>query len=91
MPQIKGFSLQEGIIQTVQAAAEAYGLKPIPGSDGEVTVLEDIATIAKTYKLGDDAQFTCNFRATFDPEKQAAATTDPVPAFDAIDAEVVEE
>jgi hypothetical protein len=55
-----------------------------------VTVLEDIATIAKTYKLDDDAQFTCNFRATFDPEKQAA-TTEPVPAFDAIDAEVVEE
>jgi hypothetical protein len=45
-------------------------LKVIPGSDGEVTILEDVATTAKSYKLGDDIQFTCTFRATVDPEKK---------------------
>jgi len=89
MPQIRGFAVQEGLIQTVQAGAEAYGLKPISGSDGEVTILEDVATVlAKGYKLGDDIQFTCTFRATVDPEKKAAA--EPV-ASDVIEAEIVEE
>jgi hypothetical protein len=87
MPQIRGFAVQEGLIQTVQAAAEAYGLKAISGSDGEVTILEDVATVlAKSYKLGDDIQFTCTFKATVDPEKKPAAK--PV-ASDVIDAEVV--
>jgi hypothetical protein len=31
MPQIRGFAVQEGIIQTVKAAIEAYGLKSMPG------------------------------------------------------------
>lgn len=68
MPQIRGFAVQEGIIQTVQSAVNAYGLKSIPGSDGEVEVKEDIPEIAKGYKLGDNIQFTATFQAIFDPE-----------------------
>ena len=92
MPQIKGFAVQEGLIQTVQAAIVAYGLKPLPGSDGEATILEDVATVlAKDYKLGEDIQFTCTFRATIDPEKKAAAEAVASIASDVIDAVVVEE
>jgi hypothetical protein len=69
MPQIKGFAVQEGIIKTVQSSVGAYGLKSIPGSDGEVEVLENIPEIAKGYKMGDDIQFTAKFRAVFDPLK----------------------
>jgi hypothetical protein len=68
MPQIRGFAVQEGIIQTTQSAVSAYGLKTVAGSDGEVTVLEDIPEIAKAYKLGDEIQFTATFKAVFDPE-----------------------
>ena len=68
MSQIRGFAVQEAIIQTVQSAVNAYGLKSISGSDGEVTVLEDIPDIAKLYKLGDDIPFTATFQAVFDPE-----------------------
>ena len=68
MPQIRGFAVQEGIIQTVQSAVDAYGLKSISGKDGEVEVLEDIPEIAKSYKLGDDIQFTATFKAIFDPK-----------------------
>merc|ERR1719223_795407 len=39
MPQIKGFAVQEGIIQTVKSPVNAYGLKSIAGSNGEVEVL----------------------------------------------------
>jgi hypothetical protein len=73
MPQIRGFAVQEGIIKTVQSAVGAYGLKSIPGSDGEVEVLENIPEIAKGYKMGDDIVFTATFRAVFDPEKRADA------------------
>jgi hypothetical protein len=31
MPQIRGFAVQEGIVQTVKAAISAYGLKSMPG------------------------------------------------------------
>ena len=68
MPQIRGFAVQEGIIQTIQSAVDAYGLKSLSGSDGEVEVLEDVPAIAKTYKVGDDIQFTATFQGTFDPE-----------------------
>jgi len=70
MPQIRGFAVQEGIIQTCQSVVTAYGLKSIPGSDGEVEVLENIPEIAKSFKLGDSVQFTATFKAVFDPEKQ---------------------
>ena len=68
MPQIRGFAVQEGIIQTVQSAVDAYGLKSISGKDGEVEVLEDIPEHAKSYKLGDDIRFTATFKAIFDPK-----------------------
>merc|ERR1711976_729906 len=61
MPQIKGFAVQEGIIQTVQSAVDAYGLKSLSGSEGEVEVLEDIPEIAKACKVGEDLQFTATF------------------------------
>ena len=67
LPQIRGFAVQEGIIQTVQSAVDAYGLKSNSGKDGEVEVLEDIPEIAKSYKVGDDIQFTATFKAIFDP------------------------
>eukprot|EP00980_Cylindrotheca_fusiformis_P013648 scaffold3513_cov102-Cylindrotheca_fusiformis.AAC.9 len=89
MPQIRVFSVQEGIIQTVQSAVDAYGLKSISGSNGEVQVLEDIAEIAKDYKVGDDIQFTATLNAIFDPEQVAAK--DDKPADDSvIDVEVEE-
>ncbi len=68
MPQIKGFAVQEGIIQTVKSAVNAYGLKSIGGKDGEVEVLEDIPEIANSYKVGDNLQFTATFQAIFDPD-----------------------
>ena len=67
MPQIRGFAVQEGIIQTCQSAADAYGLKSLKGSAGEVEVLEDIPEVAQDYKLGDPVEFTAVFKATFDP------------------------
>jgi hypothetical protein len=70
LPQIRGFAVQEGIIQTVKSAVDAYGLKSIQGSNGEVTVQEDVPELAKAYKVGDDVQFTATFKATFDPEKR---------------------
>jgi hypothetical protein len=73
MPQIKGFAVQDGILKTIESAAEAYGLKSIPGSDGEVTVLEDIPALSKNYKMGDAVEFTAKFNAIFDPEKLPAA------------------
>lgn len=84
MPQIRGFAVQEGIIQTVQSAVNAYGLKSISGSDGEVEVLEDIPEIAKVYKLGDNVQFTATFRAIVDPE--LVPNEQPTPA----DSEVID-
>ena len=40
------------------------------GSDGEVEVLEDIPEVAKTYKLGDDLEFTATFNGIEDPAAQ---------------------
>mmetsp|Transcript_24707 Transcript_24707/g.68206 ORF Transcript_24707/g.68206 Transcript_24707/m.68206 type:complete len:225 (-) Transcript_24707:102-776(-) len=67
MPQIRGFAVQEAIVQTCQSSVDAYGLKSVSGSDGEVEVLEDIPEVAKAYKLGDDLQFTATFNAIVDP------------------------
>ena len=76
MPQIRGFAVQEGIIQTVQSAVDAYGLKSLSGSDGEVEVLEDIPEVAKNYKVGDDIAFTATFQAVLNPELVAASSED---------------
>ena len=75
MTQIRGFAVQEGIIRTVQAAVDVYGLKSIPGSDGEVEVLENVPEIARGYKLGDNVKFSCTFNAIFDAEKGAAESS----------------
>jgi hypothetical protein len=76
MPQITLFSIQEAIIKTVQTAVEAYGLKSLPGSDGNVEVLEDVKEMGKGYKVGDSIQFTAKLNACFDPEKQQVDVVD---------------
>lgn len=77
MPQIRGFAVQESIIRTCQSAVDAYGLKSVAGSDGEVEVLEDIPELAKSYKLGDDLEFTATFNGTEDPDvKREEKSTD---------------
>jgi hypothetical protein len=75
MPQLKGFAVQDGILETIKSAVDAYGLKYLPGSDGEATVLEDIPEVSKGYKMGDAVEFTAKFNAVFDPEKLPAGET----------------
>ena len=61
----------------MQSAVDAYGLKALSGSDGEVTVKEDVATMAKGYKKGDSLQFTATFRAAQPkPSEEAVETAD---------------
>mmetsp|Transcript_21546 Transcript_21546/g.26013 ORF Transcript_21546/g.26013 Transcript_21546/m.26013 type:complete len:182 (+) Transcript_21546:4-549(+) len=72
-PQITGFAVQEGLVKTVESAVSAYGLKALPGSDGEVTVNEEVKDICQGYKVGDSIPFTAYFNAVFDPELAAAA------------------
>ena len=72
MPQIRGFAVEEAIVRTCQSAVDAYGLKSVSGSDGEVEVLEDIPEVAKAYKLGDDLEFTAFFNASEDPAARPA-------------------
>jgi FKBP-type peptidyl-prolyl cis-trans isomerase (trigger factor) len=91
MPQIRGFSVQEGIIKTCQSAVDAYGLKSIKGSDGEVEVLEDIPEVAADYKLGDSVEFTATFKAIFDPEvSRPGSADDSTTPDDVIDVEAEE-
>lgn len=71
-PQITQFAVQESIIKTVEASVEAFGLKSLPGSDGEVNVHEDVVELAKKYKTGDTIPFT----ATLNCEYDAAQTQD---------------
>lgn len=87
-PQITNFSLQEAIIKTVQAAVDAFGLKTLDGSDGEVEVKEDVEAMSKGYRTGDPLSFTANVRAVYDPEVAPAAAEDST---EVIDAEIVEE
>lgn len=69
MPQITTFAVQEAVIKTVEAAVDAYGLKSLPGSDGEINVNEDVKDMASQWKEGESLIFTTNFAAIFDPEK----------------------
>lgn len=79
MPQIRGFAVEESIVQTCQCAVDAYGLKSLSGSDGSVEVLEDIPEVANKYKLGDDLQFTATFNAIYDPAiTESISSTDEV-------------
>lgn len=89
MPQIRGFAVQESIVQTCQSAVDAYGLKSVTGSDGEVEVLEDIPEVAKAYKLGDDLEFTAFFNASEDPEARPAETESSDDGVVDVDAEAV--
>lgn len=69
-PQITNFALQEAIMKIVQAAVDAYGITPLSGSDGEVTVHEDVGEMTKKYKkIGDDVQFTATLYATYADKK----------------------
>jgi len=77
-PKMTGFALQESIINTVEAAVGAYGLLALEGSDGEVNVNEDIQEINKSYKLGDDVQFTATLKCEFDSTKQRPVETPTV-------------
>jgi hypothetical protein len=56
----------------VEAGVAAYGLKALPGSDGEIEVQEDVGDMAKGWKKGDNLIFTTRFSAVFDPEKKPA-------------------
>lgn len=76
MPQIRGFAVEESIIRTCQSAVDAYGLKSVQGSDGAVEVLEDVSEVAKSYKLGDDLEFTATLNASEDPEARPPAPTE---------------
>lgn len=73
-PQITAFAVQEAVIKTVEAGVEAYGLKALPGSDGEIEVQEDVGDMAKAWKAGDSLTFTTTFSAIFDPEKVSASS-----------------
>lgn len=59
----------------MEAGVQAYGLKSLPGSDGEIEVQEDVGDMAKGWKPGDSLTFTTRFSAIFDPEKAASADT----------------
>lgn len=71
--QITTFAVQEAIIKTCEESLEAYGLESLPGSAGEVTVIEDIKVLCKGYKVGTDVAFTATYRGKFDSAVQAAA------------------
>ena len=60
--------MREAIIKTVEAVVKGFGLKALPGSDGEVNVNEDTEAICKSYRMGDSIQFTATLNAAFDPE-----------------------
>ena len=71
----------------MEAAVEAYGLKALPGSDGEIEVQEDVKDMAMGWK-DETLTFTTTFSAIFDPEKVSSdsTTTDD----DVIDVEIEE-
>jgi hypothetical protein len=84
MPKMNAFAIQEGLIKTIEQAVSAYGLKSLPGSDGEVEVLENVETMCKGYKDGTSLPFTATVKCIFDPEKT------PAPAAAVVDAEVID-
>jgi len=76
MPQIVQFAIQESIIKTVESAVEAYGLESLPGSDGEVTVHEDVAGMSKGYQVGDPLPFTATLNAAAAKAVTVSTTAD---------------
>lgn len=75
MPQITSFAIQESLIKTVEQAVAAYSLKSLPGSDGQVEILEDVQEFTKGYKDGTPLEFTATLNCVFDPEKLPEAVT----------------
>jgi hypothetical protein len=75
----------------VEAAVAAFGLKSISGSDGEISVKEDVSAIGKGYRIGDSIPFTCSLKAVFDPEMKPPAERKDARYAAAIDAEVIKE
>lgn len=83
-PQITNFAVEESIIKTVETAIEAYGLRAVSGSDGQLTVHEDVAEISKGYtKIGESLQFTASFNGVF----EAGQDDDVVEASGVVDVE----
>lgn len=55
---------------------DAFGLKDLQGSDGQVEVKEDVKAMSKGYKTGDSLQFTATINAAYDPEVTRPEATD---------------
>jgi hypothetical protein len=87
MPQITQFAVQESIIKTVEAAVEAFGLKSLPGNNGNVEVNEDVPSMAKGYKAGDALQFTATLNCAL-PRTAPAVDALMGETSDAVDVEV---
>jgi len=67
-------------------AVEAFGLKSLDGSDGEVTVHEDVSAMSKGYKVGESLPFTATLNAALtssasssEVEGSVEAETEEVP------------
>ena len=65
MPQITGFAIQEALVKSVEATLANFGLQSLPGSDGQVTVLEEVQEMSKGYKSGDNLKFTATLKCAF--------------------------
>ena len=78
MPQIQGFAIQEGIIKTVEQAVKAYGLTSLPGSEGEVNILEDVKEMCKGYKEGMSLEFTATLNCAMDPSRVMSGPSNDV-------------
>ena len=89
--QIRGFAVQEAIVQTAQSAVASYGLKTIKGEAGNLEVLEEVPEIAKSYKDG-DIQFTATIKAVFDPDlvSKAEPSAPTAGLEEAIDVEAID-
>jgi len=77
-PQITTFAIQEALIKSVESAVAAYGLKALPGSDGEVQILEDVQEMCKGYQVGDNLPFTATLKCAFGSAQSASSVTVPV-------------
>jgi Bacterial trigger factor protein (TF) len=64
LPQITQFAVQEGIIKTIQSIVDAYGLISLKGSEGDVSVQEDVMEMAKGWK-NQSLQFTATLKAAY--------------------------
>lgn len=58
-----------------EQSLEAYGLESLTGSEGEVTVYEDMQKVCKGYKLGDDIPFTATYKGKFDKAVQSSVSS----------------